>query len=129
MYQAPTPVWNEIAASQPLSQPWASLFRLNLEDLTKELGKLEKTLEQKGVDATVIRAYLLTAPLLVENEAVSSYIEEMGRLDLRSSMPELCSVNEAVILATMDYRLTPSQQARLTKLLKQALDEAYSQTA
>lgn len=124
MYQAPTPVWNEIAASQPLSQPWFNLFRMDFEELTKALEPIEKKLETQGVDSTVIRAYLLTAPLLVENEAVSSYIEMTGRQDLRNSLPELTSVNEAVILATQEYRLNPSQQARLTKLLKQAQSDA-----
>lgn len=127
MYQAPTPVWNEIAASQPLSKPWFDLFRMDFEELTKALEPIEKKMETQGVDSTVIRAYLLTAPLLVENVAVSSYIEMTGRQDLRNSLPELTSVNEAVILATQEYRLNPSQQARLTKLLKQAQSDAQNQ--
>ena len=125
MYQVPLPVWNEIAQSQPLSQPWAELFRCEtLEQLTAALAKMEKDLENRGVDAKTIRGYLLMAPLLVENEAISTYIEEMGRYDLRSAMPEICSVNEAVILASQEYRLNPSQQARLSKLLTKALTDA-----
>lgn len=128
MYQTPTAIWNEIAASQPLSQPWFDLFRMDFEELTKALEPMEKKLEMQGVDSTVIRAYLLTAPLLVENEAVSSYIEMTERHDLRNCLPEICSVNEAVILATREYRLNPSQQARLTKLLKKAIQEAHQVT-
>ena len=117
MYQTPLPVWNEIARSQALSQPWATLFRLpTLAQLTQALEPLEKQLEAKGVDAKTVRAYLLTAPLLVENEAISTYLEESNRFSLRSSLPELTTVNEAVILASLEFRLSTSQQARLAKL-------------
>ena len=129
MYQAPTSVWNEIAASQPLSQPWANLFRMDLEQLTRALGKIEKDLESKGVDARTIRAYLLTAPLLVENEAVSSFIQDMNRPELRASMPEICSVNEAMMLASAEYRLSQSQQARLSKLLHKAMSDSLHNSA
>ena len=128
MYQVPMSVWNEIAASQPLSQPWFDLFRMDYDELTKALAPIEKKMEMQGVDSTVIRAYLLTAPLLVENEAVSSYIEMTERHDLRNSLPEICSVNEAVILATQEYRLNPSQQARLAKLLRKVIQEANQST-
>ena len=126
MYQAPTAVWNQIAQSQPLGKPWSRLFRLDLPELTKELAKMEDVLKAKGADARVTRAYLLTAPLLAENEAISSFVEMTNRQDLRSSMPELTSVNEAVILASQEYRLSPSQQAKLTHLLNQAMTSSES---
>ena len=122
MYQVPMPVWNEIAASQALSQPWATLFRLEPEQLPAKLEQLvDKPLEAKGADNSVVLAYRLVAPLLMENEAISSYLEMTQQTMLRASLPELNSVNEAVTLATMEYRLSPSQQAKLTQLLKQAL--------
>jgi hypothetical protein len=39
-------------------------------------------------------------------------------------MPELTTVSEAVLLASMEYRLTPSQQELLAKLLRQALTQS-----
>ena len=63
-------------------------------------------------------AFRLVAPLLQETQAISDYILLTQRLDLRSALPEVNSVNEAVMLASTEYRLTPSQQKKLTQLLK-----------
>ena len=124
MYQVPMKVWNEIARSQPLSQPWATLFRLTPEELPAKLEELvDKPLEAAGADNRVVMAYRLVAPLLMETEAISSYLEETQQSMLRASLPELTSVNEAVILASTEYRLTPSQQSKLKQLLKQAMTE------
>lgn len=124
MYQVPMKVWNEIARSQPLSQPWATLFRLTPEELPAKLEELvDKPLEAAGADNRVMMAYRLVAPLLMETEAISSYLEETQQSMLRASLPELTSVNEAVILASTEYRLTPSQQSKLKQLLKQAMTE------
>lgn len=127
MYQAATAIWNEIAASQPLSPPWASLFRLNQSELTSALEKMELELESQGADARTTRAYLTVAPLLGENEAISSFLEETHRLDLRAALPEVVSVNEAVLLASREFPLNPSQQEQLTQLLQAMLSAQDSQ--
>lgn len=125
MYQAPTPIWNEIAATQQLRMPlWRRLFQSK--DLPTALEPLEAKLEKAGADARVTRAYLLTAPLLDENVAVSRYIEQTGQDSLRSSLPELTTVNEATILASKEFSLSTSQQNKLRKLL---LDAATRQSA
>ena len=121
MHQAPTPVWNEIAASQPLSQPWATLFRMDDDQMPQGITKyLDNPAEAMGADNQTVLAYRLTAPLLMESEAISAYIVETQNEMLRSSLPELNSVNEAVELATMEYRLNQSQQEKLRQLLKAA---------
>lgn len=122
MYQVPMSVWNAIARSQPLGQPWATLFRLTPEELPTQLEMLvDRPLEAAGADNRVVMAYRLVAPLLMETEAISSYLQETQQSMLRASLPELNSVNEAVILASMEYPLTPSQQSKLKQLLKQAM--------
>lgn len=122
MYQTPMAVWNEIAKSQPLSQPWATLFRLEPDQLPAKLAEMvDRPAEEAGADNETVLAFRLVAPLLVETEAISSYLEETRQSILRASLPEINSVNEAVMLASMEYRLTPSQQKMLTKLLKKAL--------
>lgn len=116
MYETPTPVWNEIAATQEMSsERWERLFQA--EDLVKALRPLENELEALGADARTTRAYLLVAPLLFENLAISRYVEETGRQSLRSSMPELLTVSEATTLASKEFSLTPGQQDRLRGLL------------
>lgn len=122
MYHVPMQVWNQIAKSQPLSQPWATLFRLTPEEMPAKLEELvDKPAEKAGADNRVVMAYRLVAPLLVENEAISAYLEETQQSMLRMSLPEVTSVNEAVTLASMEYEMTPFQQRKLTQLLQQAL--------
>ena len=122
MHQVPMPVWNEIAKSQPLSQPWATLFRMTPENLPKGLENMvDAPAEAMGADNRTVLAYRLVAPLLQENEAISQFLLETQRPNLRASLPELTSVNQAVILASQEYRLTASQQQKLTQLLTKAL--------
>ena len=125
MHQVPTDVWNEIARSQPLSEPWATLFRMSDEELEKGLETLvDKPAEAAGADNRTALAYRLTAPLLVENEAISSFLQETQQTSLRTSLPEVVSVSEAVILASMEYQLTRSQQEKLRQLLERALQSS-----
>jgi hypothetical protein len=84
---------------------------------------VDKPLEQMGADNRVILAYRLVAPLLIENEAISAYLEESQQPTLRASLPEINSVNEAVMLASMEYEMTPSQQRKLTQLLSKSLTD------
>ena len=122
MHQTPMPVWNEIAKSQPLSQPWATLFRLTPEELPAQLNQLvDQPAEAMGADNKTVLSYRLVAPLLIENQAISNFVLETQSPNLRASLPEINSVNEAVMLASTEYRLNPSQQAKLTHLLTQAL--------
>lgn len=127
MYQVPTSIWNEIAQTQPIKhQPWARLFPLSSDKLLPELAKLEQKLERGVADARVVRAYLLTAPLLTETVAISRYLEASGSNSLRSSLPELTSISEAVDLATAEFRLNPKQQAQLRQLLTKAHQNSAS---
>ena len=117
MYQVPTPYWNEIAATQPLrTARWKPIF--SAKDLTSALAPLESKLEAAGMDARTIRAYLLVAPLLEENLAVTRWLEQTERPDLRNSMPELVSVDEAMRLASQEFSLMTSQAARLRQRLQ-----------
>lgn len=119
MHQTPAMIWNQIAKTQPVASAyWRSLMEMNQDDLTKALDKLEIELAAKGADATVIRAYVLVAPLLKENVAISRYLEAKQSPDLRLCLPELTSINEAVAMATQEYLLKPSQQERLAQFLK-----------
>lgn len=118
MHQCPTPIWNEIARTQKLRSPmWADLFAAT--DLPTALQPMEAKLEAQGADVRTIRAFLLVAPLLAESLAISRYVEQTGRTSLRNSLPEIVTVNEAMILASQEFSLKPSQQTALRKLLSQ----------
>lgn len=121
MYQVPTPIWNEIAATQPLlHQPWKRLFALKSEEQLQALAVLEKEIDAKAGDARVTRGYLLTAPLLLENRAISRFVETQQAPSLRAGLPELTTISEAVDLATEEFSLMPSQQSKLRQLLTEA---------
>lgn len=119
MHQAAMRHWNEIAQMGKVKrEPWASLFRLTEQEIGPALEAMESGL---GIsDTQTILGYRLVAPLLLENEAISDYIEATGQLELRSSMPEILDLTEAVKLASMEYHLSDSQQATLRQLLVDA---------
>lgn len=123
MYQVPTPIWNEIASAEKLKhQPWKRLFALKGEAMLEALNQLETEIDNQAKDAKVTRAYLLTAPLLMENVAISHFVETQQAPGLRAGLPELTTTREAVDLATQEYSLLPSQQNKLQQLLTQALN-------
>ncbi len=122
MYQVRQSIWNEIAKTQELASPlWRQCFSASPAELSGLMERLQLRLEAKGADARVIRAYLTVAPLLDENLAISRHVQETGQISLRSSMPEVQTVNEATIMASMEFPLKPSQQARLQELLRARL--------
>ena len=69
----------------------------------------------------VCRAFLDLKPLLLENVAISRHIQQTDNPSLRQALPEVTTVNEAVILASADQELSTLQQRRLEKLLQSAL--------
>jgi hypothetical protein len=121
MFQCPTRFWNEIASTQHiLHNPWKELFALSDEPMAEALDSLVEQLKAEGADGSVVTAYLVVCPLLMENVAISRYLEESATPSLRSSLPEVTSISEAVALAVGDYRLTRKDQLLLAKLLRQA---------
>lgn len=117
MQQVPAEIWNEIAMSQPLSPFWRQVMETPAEQFDQAIALVDAQAEKLTKDSKVILAYRLTAPLLMETEALSAFIVETGQQSLRQSLPELTSLNEAVMLATSEYRLTPAQQKQLAQLL------------
>lgn len=116
MHQVPQPIWNEIAKSQPLSPMWRELFSATEDELP---ALMEALIYQpaKDADNRVQRALALVAPLWMESEAISQFIVETGQASLRASLPEVNSVDEAVMLASQEFPLKPYQQKQLRQLL------------
>ena len=113
-----TPIWNEIARTQTLKTEWArKAFALNDQEMS-ELENREYQELKPRVGQTVAAAFSDLKPLLLENQAISRYIQAQGDPALRQALPEVVSIAEAIAIASMDRPLSPSQQTSLQNLLK-----------
>ena len=118
-----TPIWNEIAKAQKLRTEWGKkAFNLDQEGMVNLVNQEYEELQQKGVSTEICKAFLDMKPLLLENVAISLHIQQTDNLHLRQALPEVTTINEAVILASEDQPLTTLQQRQLQKLLQDALD-------
>ena len=113
-----TRIWNEIAEGQQLKTQWAKKAFLLSPDEMAELEDLEYKELVKKYPHEVAAAFLDMKPLLLENVAISRHIQRTNSLELRNALPEVTTINEAVMLASLDRMLTRSQQKQLTELLK-----------
>lgn len=115
-------IWNEIADQGNLKTSWAQkAFRMDEDELIELEDREYEELESRDVDPEVIRAFLDVRHLLTERAAIASYVKKHP--ELRGGLPEVNSVNEAVLLMTGDWPLSPSQTSRLKELLNEALSE------
>lgn len=122
MYQVATPIWNAIAASQPISPLLRPAFEAQgVEALSVAMDNLLREVGLASAEAKVQRAFQTVGPLLAENESISAWMEEANRADLRTAMPELTSTNEALALARAEYRLSPPQERELQVALARFL--------
>ena len=111
-------IWNEIAATQRLKHPRIrELMKLGPDELPKRLDQIAADQESKGALPRTTLAYSTVLPLLLENEAISRYVQMKDSDSLRGSLPEVTSMDEAVYLATLEYRLTEAEQENLKELL------------
>lgn len=123
MLQVPSQVWNRIAAQGKLKSRWAKkLFSMSRDEMTKEQDQQARLLEKRGYPAKVILAYQQMAPLLVEHQAISQYIETTENTALRRGMPEVMSVGEALTYSAKEWGLTQPELVRLSGLLRKLLN-------
>lgn len=123
MHQTPPQtVWNAIAKGQPLNKPWSIVFNIAQEQLQQGLEELvNQPIRATGADEPTLQAYRRVAPLLVEHAAISAYVAQQNDSSLRTALPEITCVGDALMFAAVEYQLTPAQQANLKKLLITAL--------
>mgnify|MGYP001267665546 CR=1 FL=1 len=117
MLNVAAPIWNQIAQLGTESQFGARFLTMDQEEMTRAVQALADELESKGIHPEVVSAYLELAPLLAEREAISRY----SRLNpqARTFLPEVTSVNEALLIAIRERYLNTSQVAQLRKLLEE----------
>lgn len=119
--------WNRIAATQSMNTTWGwAMFSMEPDARSKALDEHHAKLVAQGVDHMVASAFVLTAPLLAENVAISRYIVATDNLGLRGVLPEITSISEAVYLAEMEYRLDGSAQSSLKLLLEERFPDLKS---
>ncbi|MBJ6751349.1 hypothetical protein [Geomonas anaerohicana] len=111
-------VWNEIARTQILQTDWAKeAFCLDQQGINDFHSRECERLQAQHLDLDVILAYLDLRPLLIENVAITNFVLMVGDLDLRQALPEVVTVDEAVILGSADRCLSQSQAKQLRDLL------------
>lgn len=116
------PIWNAIAKGQALSKPWSILFNMTPDEVQNGLAELvDAPIRAAGADEQTVLAYRMVAPLLIENSAISAFIAPLQDQSLRNALPEITGVGDALMFASLQYQLTPPQQAKLKKLLINAL--------
>ena len=110
-----TAVWNQIAEMQQLKTAWAKkAFALNPEEMQQAEDKEYKALA-RAVGHDVAASYQDVKPLLLENEAISRFTQAQPMY--REALPEVTSIAEALILASMERPLSQTQQKLLKMLL------------
>jgi hypothetical protein len=116
MYQIAASIWNRIAKDGELNSAFAKrLFSLNQEELNAALADEELSLIAAGVQSNVVVAFLTVAPLLWESRAILKFVQDSPMY--RDVFPMLCDAREAVVLATLEFRLDANQQEHLQDLL------------
>lgn len=119
MVSLPARVWNEIARQEQLRTQWArTVFVMDETGIQESEETDAHRLDQDGVDPMVVQAYLDARPLLLEREAIARYVAKHP--DLRASLPEVNSINEAILTVTGDWPLSQSETAQLKTLLRAA---------
>lgn len=119
MVSLPAKVWNEIAELGPIRTEWAKeRFPLNDEGIQQAEEQDADQLDSDGVDPMIVQAFLDARPLLLEREAIARYV--LRHPELRGTLPEVNSINEAILLVTGDWPLSQSETERLRTLLDAA---------
>ncbi len=114
------PIWNEIAKTQKLKTEWArKTFALDAMAMA-ELENSEYQEAKKAADPWVAASFSDMKPLLLENRAISKFTQAQPQY--RLALPEVVSVSEAVMLASMERPLSKMQQKQLSELLQSALN-------
>jgi hypothetical protein len=115
-------IWNQIAQMPEMQYPaLKTLFSLTPEELDEYEEDQAMKLEQEGWPNKVILAYQRMAPLLLEWKAIQTFVYKPENFHLRGALPEILSVDEAVLVADKDYWLTGQEAGQLKKLLQETI--------
>lgn len=117
MHPIPQAVWNKVANFRKLRTWWAEvMFNLEDEDLAQKAQEtVSETLRERNVPEATILAYLTLLPLLMEPDAIRSFVEEHPQyLD---ALPEVLNRQEAIELARLEWPLMDATETEALQML------------
>ena len=119
MMNVPQRMRNEIAATGLMQhQALEKIFQMDNEDAAdEELMSLAR--KQVKQNRKLVRPWICSAPLMLENVAISRFIAKNP--DLRMLLPEVLRVSEAAKIAQVDYLLNEKMTRLLIESLKRPL--------
>ena len=127
MFSVAAEIWNQIAESQPMAtEKWSRLMKMDPDAMN---SALDEVMNETKAPNKVMLAFVTVAPLLLENEAISLWILANEAHGLRSALPEVLTISEAVNLASLEYRLTETECARLAELLRSEVRSEQKRSA
>lgn len=113
MNRVPSEILNEIARLPLRNAAMKSLFQMSEEEKARHVEQEYQFLtKEAGVDGLAALAYQDLAPLLAENKAISRYVVRSGRPELRSCLPEIVSVKEALEYARAEWPMLEGKALR-----------------
>lgn len=123
MYSIPARILNQVAETQELRLSWVrNMFKMDQAKLYEAIDAQAVQLEAQGIASRVVSGFQLIAGLLAENEAITAYINATDQHGLRSCMPEITTVEEAVFIADQEYQLDDNHKVELADMLRAMLE-------
>jgi len=121
-----TEYWNAISKMSNVKYYiFYRIFSLNDDVFIKFIDRAYELLIENGYSHKAASSFIDVSPLLFENKAISKSLHnfEHKYFELRNTLPEILSVNEAMILMTQEKMLNDLQKDELFKMLQ---DDWYS---
>ncbi len=121
MMQVSQVIWNDLVATQEVLNPaLRKLMEADPEEIDQLLEREADQLEQT-YPARAVLAFQVVAPLLIERKAITNWLVDRNRPDLRASIPEILTIPEAISLMTAEYRINETERKALRKMLESAI--------
>ncbi len=122
MYNIDQQIANEIARSEKLKSPiMREIFSATEATAEKLENKLRKEIAKETGSDLDGRAAIIVLPLLLESEAITSYLNKTGR-NLRHMLPEINDPKEGLFIAMNELpNLTPENLKSLMGVFRKHL--------
>ncbi len=102
MYTIPQLMANEIASTQNIRHPFIkSWMEANAADAERLENETRQYLQELGYSPAAAQAFIMTAPLYLESEAIADY-KTMNEIIISPILPEVLTIDEALAVAKME---------------------------